>query len=191
MTWPFSTAELTAGLRRYFAEPTLQVAGLAEQPVAPTLSSSLGVRAVRGLQVTYSVAGSSIATGSSTLACVVKELDSEARPGLANPGVREAGVYRSLSLSCPWPRCVDCRRSAKLACPGGGETPVWPRSWNKDETYSAIQFWPVCTSVSGAWLTTWRPIPAGAPLTIDYEIHVYAAAQALGEVVARGMAAAY
>ncbi|MEP7356939.1 MAG: hypothetical protein ABI847_06835, partial [Anaerolineales bacterium] len=83
MSWPFSTAELTAGLRRYFAEPTLQVAGLAEQPVALALSSNLGVRAVRGLRVSYAVGGSS--TAASTLDCVVKELDSEARPGLANP----------------------------------------------------------------------------------------------------------
>ena len=52
MAWPFSTGELTAGLRRYFAEPGLQIDGLAEQPLPAALQSDRG--SVRGLRVSYS-----------------------------------------------------------------------------------------------------------------------------------------
>jgi hypothetical protein len=182
MTWPFSTAELTAGLRRYLAEPSLQVTGLVEQPLVSGQASTLGVRAVRGLQVAYSVAGGD----GSALACVVKELDSEARPGLANPGVREAGVYRSLALQLPMatPALIAADPAGSWLVLEAVESPAVPQAWDKDETYSAIQllarlherFWGLADDLAAyPWLAR--------PLTIDYEIHVYAAAAALGEVV--------
>ncbi len=185
MAWPFSTAELTAGLRRYLAEPTLQVVGLAEEPAAPSPSSSLGVRAVRALRVTYS-AGDSAAIGATfRLACVVKELDSEARPGLANPGVREAGVYRSLAIQLPMatPALIAADSAGSWLVLEAVDAPAWPQAWTKDETYSAIQllarlherFWGLADDLAAyPWLAR--------PLTIDYEIHVYAAAKALGQL---------
>jgi hypothetical protein len=185
MTWPFSTAELTAGLRRYLAEPTLQVAAVAEEPVAPALSSSLGVRAVRGLRVSYS-AGESAAIGATyRLDCVLKELDSEARPGLANPGVREAGVYRSLRAQLPvaTPALIAADPAGSWLVLEAVDAAARPLSWTKDETYAAIQllarlherFWGLADDLAAyAWLAR--------PLTIDFDIHVYAAAKALGRL---------
>lgn len=181
MAWPFSTAELTAGLRRYFAEPGLQVAGLAEQPLPPALSASLGARSVRGLRVTCSTPN-----GTSNLDCVVKELDGEARPGLANPGAREAGVYRSLALQLPMatPALIAADSAGSWLVLEAVDAPGLPRPWTAEECYAAIQllarlherFWGLADDLGAyPWLAR--------PLTLDYEIHVYAAAQALGEIV--------
>jgi hypothetical protein len=143
------------------------------------------VRAVRGLRVAYS-AGPSAAIGATfRLDCVVKELDGEARPGLANPGVREAGVYRSLALQLPMatPALIAADPAGSWLVLEAVDAPAWPRSWSKDETYSAIQllarlherFWGLAGDLAAyAWLAR--------PLTIDYEIYVYAAAKALSQL---------
>ena len=179
MAWPFSTAELTAGLRRYFAEPTLHVIALAEQPLPAALRSSRG--SVRGLSVTYT-AGAATAT----VDCVVKEPSGDVRPGLANAGVREAGIYRSLSIQLPMPT------PALIAADPGGAwlviEAVKPQTglapWTADEYLQAVallarlheRFWGLADDLSAyPWLAR--------PLTLDCEIHVYAAAQALGEIV--------
>ena len=179
MAWPFSTAELTAGLRRYFAEPTLQVTGLAQQDLSAALHSSRG--SVRGLCVTYT-AGALTAT----VDCVVKEPAGDMRPGLANAGVREAGIYRSLSIQLPMPT------PALIAADPGGtwlvieavEAQAGLGPWTADEYLQALalmarlheRFWGLADDLGAyPWLAR--------PLTLDYEIHVYAAAQALGEIV--------
>ena len=74
--WPFTVAELTAGLRRYFAEPGLRVTALDERPL-PDRASAASQR-VRGLHVEYS-------DGRETLnvECVVKEPQWATRAGLA------------------------------------------------------------------------------------------------------------
>ncbi len=179
MAWPFSTAELTAGLRRYFAEPTLQVAELAEQPMPAALHSSRG--SVRGLHVTYTAGAST-----HTVDCVVKEPGGDVRPGLANAGLREAGIYRSLSIQLPMPT-----PALITADPAGAwlvieavEAQPAPEPWTADEYLQALallarlheRFWGLADDLSAyPWLAR--------PLTLDYEIHVYAAAQALGEIV--------
>jgi hypothetical protein len=179
VAWPFSTAELTAGLRRYFAEPALQVTELAEQPLPAALHSSRG--RVRGLRVTYTPGAATFSVD-----CVVKEPDSGARPGLANAGLREAGVLRSLSIQLPMPT------PALIASdPDGGwlvieavEAPSASEPWTADEYLQALalmarlheRFWGLADDLGAyPWLAR--------PLTLDYEIHVYAAAQALGEIV--------
>ncbi len=45
--WPFSSLELTAGLRRYLADPTLRIVNVAEEPAPLQLASTL----VRGVGV--------------------------------------------------------------------------------------------------------------------------------------------
>jgi len=136
--------------------------------------------------VMYS-AGDSAAIGAQfRLACVVKELDGEARPGLANPGVREAGVYRSLAVQLPMatPALIAADPAGSWLVLEAVDAPIWPQSWTKDETYAAIQlmarlherFWGLADDLSAyPWLAR--------PLTIDFEIHVYAAAKALGQLV--------
>jgi len=179
VAWPFSTAELTAGLRRYFAEPALQVTALTEQPLPPALHSSRGL--VRGLRVTY-------AAGAATFSvdCVVKEPADGARPGLASAGLREAGVYRSLSIQLPMPT-----PALIAADPHGAwlvieavDAPGATEPWTADEYLEALallarlheRFWGLADDLGAyPWLAR--------PLTLDYEIHVYAAAQALGEIV--------
>ncbi len=179
MAWPFSTAELTAGLRRYFAEPTLQVTDLAERTLPAMLAS--GRRGVRGLSVTYTTGA-----GTSRVDCVVKEPAGSARPGLANAGLREAGIYRSLAIQLPMPT-----PALIAADPGGAwlvieavEAPVATGPWTADDYQQAVallarlheRFWGLADDLAAyPWLAR--------PLTLDYEIHVYAAAQALGEIV--------
>jgi hypothetical protein len=179
VAWPFSTAELTAGLRRYFAEPALQVIELAEQPLPAALHSSRG--SVRGLRVTYATG-----PGTSTVDCVVKEPGGAARPGLANTGLREAGVYRSLSLQLPMPTpaLVAAAADGAWLVIEAVEAGSAPGPWTADDYLQALallarlheRFWGLADDLAAyPWLAR--------PLTLDYEIHVYAAAQALGEIV--------
>jgi aminoglycoside phosphotransferase (APT) family kinase protein len=177
--WPFSTAELTAGLRRYFAEPALQVTELAEQPLPAALRSSRG--SVRGLRVTY-------ATGANanTVDCVVKEPGGAARVGLANAGLREAGVYRSLSIQLPMPTpaLVAAAADGAWLVIEAVEAQSSPGPWSADDYLQSVallarlheRFWGLADDLAAyPWLAR--------PLSLDYEIHVYAAAQALGEIV--------
>jgi hypothetical protein len=179
VAWPFSTAELTAGLRRYLAEPALHIRELAEQPLPPAFGPSQAPSAVRGLRVRYAVRDDHF-----VLACVVKEPAGAARPGLANPGVREAGIYRSLSLELPMPT------PALIASDPTGSWLVLeaveavPALCGADDYLQAIallaqlheRFWGLADDLAVyPWLAR--------PLTLDYEIHVYAAATALGQIV--------
>jgi hypothetical protein len=179
LAWPFSTAELTAGLRRYFAEPALQVTELAEQPLPAALHSSRG--RVRGLRVSYVVGAATFSVD-----CVVKEPASGARPGLANAGLREAGVYRSLSIQLPMPTpaLIASHPDGAWLVIEAVEAPGAPEPWTADEYLQALallarlheRFWGLADDLGAyPWLAR--------PLTLDYEIHVYAAAQALGEIV--------
>jgi len=179
VAWPFSTAELTAGLRRYFAEPTLQVTELADLALPAVLHSRRG--SVRGLRVTYVVGA-----GTFSVDCVVKEPAGSARPGLANAGVREAGLYRSLAIQLPMPTpaLIAADLEGAWLVIEAVETQSPPSPWSADDYLQALElmarlherFWGLADDL-GAY--TWL----ARPLTLDYEIHVYAAAQALGEIV--------
>jgi hypothetical protein len=181
VAWPFSTAELTAGLRRYFAEPTLQVSDLAELPLPAVYHSRHG--SVRGLRVTYTT--SAELGGTLTIDCVVKEPGGGDRPGLAIAGLREAGIYRSLSIQLPMPTPALIATDPDgtwLVIEAVETQPLSP--WTADDYLQALalmarlheRFWGLADDL-GAY--TWL----ARPLTLDYEIHVYAAAQALGEIV--------
>jgi hypothetical protein len=179
VAWPFSTAELTAGLRRYFAEPALHVTELAEQPLPRAFHSSRA--SVCGLRVTYRVGADTF-----TVACVVKEPASRARPGLANVGLREAGVYRSLSIELPMstPALIAADPAGAWLVIEAVEAQAAPGPWTAEDYLQALallarlheRFWGLADDLAAyPWLAR--------PLTLDYEIHVYAAAQALGEIV--------
>ena len=179
MAWPFSAAELTAGLRRYFAEPALHVTALAEQPVPTAFHSSRAT--VRGLRVTYTVGPNTLSVD-----CVVKEPASTTRPGLANAGLREAGVYRSLSIQLPMstPALIAADAAGAWLVIEAVEPKTAPGPWTADEYLQALtllarlheRFWGLADDLAAyPWLAR--------PLTLDCEIHVYAAAQALGEIV--------
>jgi hypothetical protein len=177
VAWPFTVAELTAGLRRYFAQPALRVRELqaSDNPHARR------VREAQGLQVAYEVDGSP-----ATIECVVKQPRAAGRTGLAHPGVREAGLYRSLSVQLPMATpaliAADSAGSwlvleAVEAAPDG---PPWaPPELEQAATLLVSlheRFWGLAEDLGAyPWLAR--------PLTLDYEIHVYAAAQALGRIV--------
>lgn len=173
--WPFTAAELTAGLRRYFAEPALRVRSL-----APTAADPDQAREVRGLCVSYEVGDDSF-----TIECVVKE-PRAARRGLAHPGVREARLYRSLSSQFPMatPALIAADTAGSWLVLEAVEARAAAGGWDPPMYLQAIgllarlheRFWNLADDLSAyPWLAR--------PLTLDYEIHVYAAAQALGKIV--------
>ena len=176
VSWPFTNAELTAGLRRYFAEPTLRV-----QSVGPSQRARHGAR---GLRVSYAVGGDTFA-----VECVVKEPGGTARAGLAHPGAREAGVYRSLAQQLPMatPALIAADQAGSWLVLETVEAPAEPDEWSAADYEQAVlllvelheRFWGLADDL-GAYPFLARP------LTLDFEIHVYAAAQALGKIVRDG-----
>ena len=92
---------------------------------------------------------------------MVKELDGEARPGLANPGVREAGVYRSLAVQLPMatPALIAADPAGSWLVLEAVDAPIRPQSWTKDETYAAIQLLARLHERFWVWPMTWPPIP--------------------------------
>ncbi len=182
--WPFSRADITAGLRRHLSDNTIQV--LAVQPAKMRyLRPSIG--RVRGLKAEYQ--GSH---GPRTIRLVVKEPRGATRTGLAGAGRREVGVYQSLAAQLP------------LSTPAfiaGAPTGDWlllealqpvrdAPQWLAEDYRSAIdalsslhdRFWDLGEDLDAfPWLS--RPIDA------DFEIHVAAAAQAIERIVAEGQPA--
>jgi aminoglycoside phosphotransferase (APT) family kinase protein len=177
VAWPFTNAELTAGLRRYFAQPALHVRTLA----AGDNAHARRAREARGLTVTYEVDGDA-----ATIECVVKEPRAARRPGLAHPGVREAGLYRALAVQLPMatPALIAADSAGSWLVVEAVDAEPEPVTWGAQAFEQAVttlaalheRFWGLSEDLSAyPWLAR--------PLTLDYEIHVYAAAQALGRIV--------
>lgn len=182
MAWPFSVAELTAGLRRYLAEPALHVRTLTEQPLAQIRLPGRAAQGVRGLRVEYTLYDEVFG-----LNCVVKEPVGAVRPGLTNPGVREAGLYRSLALQLPMatPALIAADASGSwLVLEAVEADEAAAGEWDLNTFQQALallarlheRFWDLADDLSAyPWLAR--------PFSRDFEIHVYSAAQALGQVV--------
>jgi aminoglycoside phosphotransferase (APT) family kinase protein len=176
--WPFSSAELTAGLRRYFAEPGLQVRGV--RPSA--LAGEAGLSRVRALSVEYGVGPDSFA-----VECVVKEPVGATRAGLAGAGQREIGLYRSLAAQLPMstPALIAADPKGEWLVLEQVESGRGPGEWSAQDYRRAVQtlaelherFWNLADDLAAyQWLAR--------PLTADFEIHVYAAAQAMEKMMA-------
>jgi aminoglycoside phosphotransferase (APT) family kinase protein len=181
--WPFTMAEITAGLRRYFAEPALRVRALAEQPLPQPRLAGRAAEGVRGLRVEYTAT-----EGGDPLSmdCVVKEPVGVVRPGLTHPGVREAGLYRALArqLPMPTPALIAADSAGSWLVLEAVEAAAPPGAWDAETFNEGLallarlheRFWGLADDLAAyPWLAR--------PLTRDFEIHVYAAAQALGEIV--------
>jgi hypothetical protein len=173
VSWPFTGAELTAGLRRYFAEP-----GLLVTAVQPSQSARSGVR---GLRVACAAGRASF-----EVECVVKEPGGLRRTGLVPPGAREAGVYRSLAPHLPMatPALIAADPAGSWLVLETVEAPAEPAGWSQADFDQAVEllaqlherFWGLADDLGTyPWLAR--------PLTLDFEIHVYAAAYALGKMV--------
>jgi hypothetical protein len=101
--WPFTNAQLTAGLRRYFTDSSLQIMSISELPL-PRPANSLAPSDVRGARIEYvagSMLGGEYRGRKMSVDCVVKEPGGKLRVGLAGNGLRELGVYRSLASQLP------------------------------------------------------------------------------------------
>ena len=177
VAWPFTVAELTAGLRRYFAQPALHVKALS----ASDNPHASRAREAHGLTVTYEVDGSA-----SSIECVVTEPRAAGRAGLAHPGVREAGLYRALAGQLPMatPALIAADSAGSWLVLEAVEAEPAAGAWGPEDFEQAVtllvslheRFWGLAEDLSAyPWLAR--------PLTLDYEIHVYAAAQALGKIV--------
>jgi aminoglycoside phosphotransferase (APT) family kinase protein len=181
--WPFTLAELTAGLRRYFAEPGLRVRSVSP---GPQPGAGRGGE-VRGLLAACEAAGKTF-----SVACVVKEPRAAGRKALAHPGVREAGVYRALASQLPMatPALIAADPDGRWLVLEAVEAAEAPEDWAPERYAQAVallaslheRFWALADDLAVfPWLAR--------PLTLDYEIHVYAAAQALDRIVRRAQPA--
>ena len=175
--WPFTIAELTAGLRRYFAESALKVKSVSEYPLQ--LVGRTGQ--VRGLRVEYGVGSETV-----FIDCVVKEPKGTSRAGLAGAGRREVGVYQSLAaqLPMPTPALIAADPLGDWLVLEAVEADIAPDEWTAEDyrqgvgTLAALheRFWTLAEDLSAyKWLAR--------PLTGDFEIHVYAAAQAIEKMI--------
>jgi hypothetical protein len=180
-TWPFTTAQLTAGLRRYFSDSSLRIVGLHKAPLATPPTVSGVPSSVNGLRVEYEANGQRL-----QVECVVKEPRGAARPGVASVGLREVGVYRSLALQLPM------QTPAIIAADSAGEWLVLEAvaaekpslKWDADEYRAAVRalaslherFWNLGEDLAVyPWLSR--------PLTNDFEFYVYAAVSAMEKIM--------
>lgn len=180
--WPFSSAELTAGLRRYFADARLTVLAVHEHPLTLYGGNIGGPNVVRGLRVEYLSAGHTL-----DLLCVVKEPQGASQAGLAGAGLREVSVYQALStqLPMPTPALVAADSKGEWLVMEAISAEVAPQHWQAQHYRRAIalmmdlheRFWNLGEDLQAySWLAQ--------PLGSDFEVHVYAAAQALAKLIA-------
>ncbi|MCS6909360.1 MAG: aminoglycoside phosphotransferase family protein [Anaerolineales bacterium] len=186
--WPFTKAQLTAGLRRYFGDSSLQVTAIHEQPL-PHPANSLAPSDVRGARVEY-VAGSMLGGRyrgrTMTIDCLVKEPGGKLRVGLAGNGLREVGVYRSLASQLP------VQMPALIAADNAGSWLVLesvlpeldPAAWSAADYERAIRtlasiherFWGLSDDLAVyPWLAR--------PLATDFEVYVLSAVGAMEKMV--------
>jgi len=182
--WPFSQADLSAGLRRYYSDPSIWVGKV--QPVTLRhMQPSIG--RLRAARVTFEGKA-----GEQREVFVVKEPRGTTRTGLAGAGRREVGVYRYLVAELP------LRAPRLVAASDAGDwlvlearTPLRPPArWTVADYKTAVRaladlhdrFWGLGEDLNVyPWLS--RPTEA------DFGVHVTAAANSLQRIVERGQPA--
>jgi hypothetical protein len=183
--WPFSLSTITAGLRRYLSDTSVQVDSVVGFPL-PHRRPSIG--RIRGLQVFYTSRG-----GRRSERLVLKEPLGTTRAGLAGAGRREVGVYQSLASHLPLHTPALIAGSSlgdwlvMELIPGGIE----PEEWGRQDYLQAIEglaglhdrFWSLGEDLDAfAWLSR--------PQDTDFEVHLTAARQALERLISAGHPAA-
>jgi len=179
--WPFSRADLTAGLRRSLRDLTLQVSEV--QPMAIS-SRRPSIGALRGLQVKYR--GNQ---GEGSCRLVVKEPRGTTRTGLAGAGRREVGVYQFLSGQLPLilPALITASPTGDWllleAVPPARDASRWQRRdyMKAIEALVALhdRFWALGEDLNAfTWLSR--------PITKDFEVHVTAGTHAVETILYRG-----
>jgi hypothetical protein len=163
--WPFSRAELTAGLRGYIGDPTLSITKM-EFCDIPDKRPALG--RIRGLSVVCKSLN-----GEKSFQVVIKEPQGTTRAGMAGAGKRELLFYRNLSVQIP------VRVPQLLAAHPDGDWMVFnmlpegilPERWTAQDYLLATQqlavlhdrFWGLGEDLSAfAWLS--RPLDGDFPI---------------------------
>lgn len=179
--WPFSLADLTAGLRSRLRDNSAAV-----ETITPfgLKDSHPAIGIIRGIRLQYQASG---AAGEIVL--VVKEPRGTTRLGLAGAGRREAGVYTSLATEIPlhMPRCFAASPSGDWILLDELEM-VRPQSqWTAQDFRRALRdlaklhdrFWNLDVDLAAfSWLAR--------PLNVDFEVHINAAARAVEHIVHYG-----
>lgn len=179
--WPFSRADITAGLRRHLSDPFIQVVDV--QPLKMTYRRP-SIGRIRGIRAEYQ--GSH---GERSIRLVVKEPQGATRAGLAGAGRREVGVYQSLAAQLPLstPALVSASPSGDWLLMEAVQPARDASQWSADDYRSAIdalsslhdRFWGLGEDLDAfPWLSR--------PITADFEVHVAAAAQAIERIVEVG-----
>jgi len=176
--WPFSIADLTAGLRRYLKDTSVKVAQVRPKTI-PFRWPAIG--RVRGIEVTYT---SRTKPGACQL--VVKEPRGTTRTGLAGAGRRELGVYQSLASHLPLstPTLIAASPVGDWLILEAIKSVRDPSQWNAEDYRTAIEalthlhdrFWGLGSDLS---VFRWLSRPLGS----DFEVHVTVAAKAIERIV--------
>ena len=179
--WPFTSGDLTAGLRRYLGDNSLKVTGL--QP------STLSHRRPAIGRITGVEAGYKGQRGEGVIKLVVKEPRGTTRTGLAGAGRREVGFYSSLASQIPM------RTPGLVAFSNEGDWIVLeylddvrePPSWTPKDYDQAIdalvglhdRFWSLTEDLGAFfWLSD--------PVAADFNVHVAAADKAIQVMIGVG-----
>jgi len=176
--WPFSIADLTAGLRRYLEDTSIRVAQVRPKTI-PFRWPAIG--RVRGIEVKYTAR-----TRPGVCQLVIKEPRGTTRTGLAGAGRRELGVYQSLASHLPLstPALVAASPVGDWLILEAIQSVRDPSQWNAEDYRTAIEtltrlhdrFWGLGSDLS---VFRWLSRPLGA----DFEVHVTAAAKAIERIV--------
>jgi aminoglycoside phosphotransferase (APT) family kinase protein len=184
--WPFTHAGLTAGLRRYFRDTSIQI----DEVNSVAMSSRRpSIGHIQGFDVAYHCRG-----GMGQCRLVLKEPLGTTRAGLAGAGRREVGVYAALAAHLPLstPAMVVASPIGDWLVLEAIEDISDSSDWAADAYRQAIDalaelhdhFWNLGEDLDAfPWLS--RPFDA------DFEVHVAAAEQAYEHIVEEGRPRAF
>jgi len=179
--WPFSLGELTAGLRRRLQDKTARVVNVRPFPLKES-RPAIGI--LRAFHLDYRIQGKQ-----DTIDLVVKEPRGTTRKGLAGAGRREAGVYNRLASEIPLqiPDCFAAATTGDWILLDLIENVRSRDEWRIAEYQRALQdlvvlhdrFWDLDIDLAAfTWLSR--------PLSVDFEVHVNAAARSVEHIVYYG-----
>jgi hypothetical protein len=177
--WPFSRPDLTAGLRRYLADTSLQVENVRPLTMADRLPS---IGRIHGLLIQYQTR-----EGAGEARLVLKEPQGTTRTGLAGAGRREAGFYRVLAQQVPMstPDLIGANPQGDWLLLEFLETARRPARWTAADYLRAVEeladlhnrFWALGEDLEAfPWLSD--------PLLSDFSVHQAAADEAIERIAA-------
>ena len=180
-TWPCTRSEITAGLRRLYGDKGLTLSRVQRLPMAARRPS---IGRIQGLTAYFNRSGKP-----GSLPLVLKEPRGTTRAGLAGVGRREVGVYAALSPLLPvqTPELIAASAVGDWLLMAAESESRPPEGWTAEDYAHAVdnlvnlhdRFWRLEEDLEAfPWLAR--------PLQADFNVHVAAAAQAIGHMVQSG-----